>query len=82
MIPQEIIRAKRDKKKLSSEEIKIFVDGITSGEFSDSQIAAMSMAILLNGMDKEETVELTRCMTNSGEILTWKDLSNPALVCD
>ncbi len=82
MIPQEIIRAKRDKKKLSSDEIKIFVDGITSGEFSDSQIAAMSMAIFLNGMDKEETVELTRCMTHSGEILTWKNLSNPELVCD
>jgi thymidine phosphorylase len=82
MIPQEIIRAKRDKKKLSNEEIKIFVDGITSGEFSDSQIAAMSMAILVNGMDKEETAELTRCMTHSGEILTWKNLSNPELVCD
>ena len=41
MIPQEIIRAKRDKNKLSSEEIKIFVDGIISGEFSDSQIAAL-----------------------------------------
>ena len=80
MIPQEIIRAKRDKNKLSSEEIKIFVDGITSGEFSDSQIAAMSMAILLNGMDKEETVELTRCMTNSGEILTLKHISNPEIV--
>ena len=82
MIPQEIIRSKRDKNKLSNEEIKIFVDGIISGEFSDSQIAAMSMAILLNGMDKEETAELTRCMTHSGEILTWKDLSNPELVCD
>ena len=82
MIPQEIIRSKRDKNKLSNEEIKIFVDGIISGEFSDSQIAAMSMAILLNGMDKDETVELTRCMTQSGEILTWKDLDNPELVCD
>ena len=52
MIPQEIIRAKRNKNKLSSEEIKIFVDGSVSCEFSDSQIAAMSMAIFLNGMDK------------------------------
>ena len=82
MIPQEIIRAKRNKNKLSSEEIKIFVDGIVSCEFSDSQIAAMSMAIFLNGMDKEETVQLTQCMTHSGEILTWKDLASPELVCD
>ena len=82
MIPQEIIRKKRNQQNLSEEEVKIFVRGLTDGSFSDPQIAAMSMAILLNGMDKEETVELTRCMTHSGEILTWKDLSNPELVCD
>jgi len=82
MIPQEIIRSKRNNKKLSSEEIKLFVEGIVSGDFSDSQIASMSMAIFLNGMDAEETVKLTRCMTNSGEILSWKNLPNPHLVCD
>ena len=52
MIPQEIIRAKRDNKKLSNQEIKIFIESITSGKISDSQIASMSMAIFLNGMDE------------------------------
>ena len=44
MIPQEIIRKKRDNKTLTEGEIKSFVSGLTNGSFSDSQIAAMSMA--------------------------------------
>ncbi len=82
MIPQEIIASKRNKKKLSNKEIQFFVDGIINGKFSDPQIASMSMAIFLNGMTKEETIELTRCMTNSGEMLSWENLSDSSLVCD
>ena len=59
MIPQEIIRKKRDNKDLSKEDINFFVDGLTNGSFSDAQIAAMSMAIFSNGMTPEETVCLT-----------------------
>ena len=55
MIPQEIIRKKRDNKDLSKEDINFFVDGLTNGSFSDAQIAAMSMAIFANGMTPEET---------------------------
>ena len=59
MIPQEIIRKKRDGNSLTEEEIKIFVNGLTDKSFSDEQIAAMSMAIFFNGMTAEETVWLT-----------------------
>ena len=82
MIPQEIIRSKRNKKKLSKKEINIFIEGIVSGHFSDAQIASLSMAIFLNGMDRDETIELTNSMTNSGEILSWENLPDPSLVCD
>ena len=82
MIPQEIIRKKRDNQSLSIEEIQSFVNGLTDGTFSDQQIAAMSMAILLNGMSKEETVALTKAMTKSGEVLEWQDILNSDLVCD
>ena len=41
MIPQEIIRKKRDNQDLSKEDINFFVDGLTNGSFSDAQIAAM-----------------------------------------
>ena len=82
MIPQEIIRKKRNSQFLSSKEIQFFVDGLTDGSFSDQQIAAMSMAILLNGMSEEEIVTLTNAMTHSGDVLEWKDIIDSDLVCD
>ena len=82
MIPQEIIRKKRDNKDLSKEDINFFVDGLTNGSFSDAQIAAMSMAIFANGMTPEETVCLTEAMTNSGDTLNWSEIVDSELVCD
>ena len=82
MIPQEIIRKKRDNKTLTEDEIKSFVLGLTDGSFSDSQIASMSMAILINDMTKEETMWLTDAMTDSGDKLNWQDLVDSELVCD
>ena len=82
MIPQEIIRKKRDNKDLSKEDINFFVDGLTNGSFSDAQIAAMSMAIFSNGMTSEETVCLTEAMTNSGDTLNWSEIVDSELVCD
>ena len=82
MIPQEIIRKKRDNNTLTEDEIKSFVAGLTNGLFSDSQIASMSMAILLNGMSKDETVCLTKAMTDSGDKLHWQDMVDSDLVSD
>ena len=82
MIPQEIIRKKRDNQDLSKEDINFFVDGLTNGSFSDAQIAAMSMAIFANGMTPEETVCLTEAMTNSGDTLNWSEIVDSELVCD
>tara|TARA_B100000953_G_scaffold64327_1_gene51457 strand:+ start:1 stop:1314 length:1314 start_codon:yes stop_codon:yes gene_type:complete len=82
MIPQEIIRKKRDNKTLIEDEIKSFVLGLTDGSFSDSQIASMSMAILINDMSKEETIWLTNAMTNSGDKLNWQGIVDSELVCD
>ena len=82
MIPQEIIRKKRDKKNLSTKEISLFVNGLTDGSFSDPQIAAMSMAIFSNGMSREETVDLTEAMTTSGDTINWTDIVDADLVCD
>ena len=82
MIPQEIIRKKRDKLSLSEEEIKLFVSGLTDNSFSDAQIAAMSMAIFQNGMTAEETVWMTHAMKNSGDTLEWRGIVDCDLVCD
>ena len=42
----------------------------------------MSMAILLNGMNAEETVFMTDAMTKSGDTLDWSKIVNSNLVCD
>lgn len=65
----DLIVKKRDKQKLSEEEIKFMIDGYTCGNIPDYQMSAMLMAILLNGMDEEETLNLTMAMMNSGETL-------------
>jgi pyrimidine-nucleoside phosphorylase len=54
---------------LSREEIQFFVGGFTRGEIPDYQVAAWSMAVLLNGMSETETTDLTLAMAHSGEVL-------------
>ena len=82
MIPQEIIRKKRDKFSLSKDEVNLFDRGLTDNSFSDPQIAAMSMAIFQNGMTAEETIWMTHAMKNSGDTLEWHDIVDSNLVCD
>ncbi len=78
MLPQEIIRSKRDGAALSAEEIEQFVAGITSGAVAESQAAAFAMAVYFRGMDVDECVALTRAMTRSGTQLRWS-LDGPVL---
>ena len=70
-LPQELIRLKRDGAALSAEQVKAFVNGLVDGQFADAQAGAMAMAILLRGMNRAETVALTRAMTHSGRVLDW-----------
>jgi thymidine phosphorylase len=77
MLPQEIVRRKRDRGTLSAEEIAAFVAGLTSGSFSEGQVAALAMAVVLNGMSREETVALTLAMRDSGSVLDWSHLPGP-----
>jgi thymidine phosphorylase len=79
MLPQEIIRKKRDKQSLSRDDIYSFVQGITNGTIADCQTAALTMAILLNGMDKEEISNLTLSMRDSGDVLSWSELNGPVV---
>ena len=76
---QEVIAKKRDKQKLNKEEIEFFIKEYTNGSIADYQAAALIMAIYINGMDMEETVNLTLAMANSGDIL---DLSELGTVVD
>ena len=78
-LPQEIIRKKRDGDALSPGEIAEFIEGLTSDRISEGQAAALAMAVFFRGMAREETVALTRAMTDSGTRLTWRDLDGPVL---
>lgn len=82
-LPQEIIRGKRGGKKLSFEEIRWFVEGISNNSISEGQIRSFTMAVFLNGMDMEETTELTLAMRDSGRVVDWqREGIDPALVID
>jgi thymidine phosphorylase len=73
MLPQEIIRKKRDGFALSESEIAEFIQGVTAGTVSESQISAFTMAVFFRGMEFPERVALTRAMTHSGTVLDWGD---------
>lgn len=62
----DIITRKRDAKVLSQGEIDWFVRGIVDGRIPDHQTSALLMAMFLNGMDIDETLALTKSMTESG----------------
>lgn len=65
----DIIIKKRDRLRLTADEIDYFIQGYTHGDIPDYQASALAMAILLNGMDLQETTDLIRSMAHSGEML-------------
>lgn len=79
MLPQEIIRRKRDGQKLTREEISFFAKGIGDQSISEGQIAAFAMAVFFQGMTLDERVALTEGMRDSGEILAWEGLDGPVI---
>jgi thymidine phosphorylase len=78
VLPQEVIRCKRDGSALSTEDVKDFIAGLTSGVVSEGQVAAFAMAVFFKGMTREEAVGLTLAMRDSGTVLTW-DLPGPVV---
>ena len=75
----DIIRAKRDHHELTTDQINWTIDAYTRGAIADEQMAALAMAILLNGMNSREIVEWTTAMINSGERMDFSDLSQPTV---
>lgn len=63
-----IIAKKRDGLSLTPEDIAYFVRGAVAGRIADYQITALLMAIRIQGLDREETLALTREMTHSGAV--------------
>lgn len=74
-----ILDRKRQSEALSRPQIDEFVRGVTSGEVTDAQLGAFTMAVRYNGMDTEEQTWLTLAMRDSGTVLDWPGLDGPVL---
>ncbi len=77
LLPQEIIRRKRDGAELGDAEIEGFVRGLVDGSVGDGQAAAFAMAVFFNGMRERERVALTRAMARSGDTVDWSGVRLP-----
>ena len=73
----QLIVQKREKGELSTEAINWLVENYTNGVVADYQMSAMTMAILLNGMNRREIKDLTMAMIASGERLDYSALGVP-----
>jgi thymidine phosphorylase len=62
----DVILAKRDRRRLTDEQIDWVVAAYTRGEVAEEQMSALAMAILLNGMDRTEISRWTDAMIASG----------------
>jgi thymidine phosphorylase len=79
---QDLIAKKRAGKALTGEQIEWLVQGITDNSVSDSQIAAMTMAVCIRGMEHAEMRDLTQAMLDSGRVLDWSGLQLSGPVVD
>ena len=73
----DVIRTKRDGGRLSDEQIDWVIDAYTRGVVADYQMAALNMAVLLNGMDRAEIARWTAAMIASGERMDFSGLRWP-----
>ena len=65
----DLIYRKRDGGSLSRNQIDLLVQSLTAGSIPDAQLAAMLMAMFLQGLSFDETVDLTMAMVRSGAIV-------------
>ncbi|QIZ97924.1 thymidine phosphorylase [Leifsonia sp. PS1209] len=73
----DLIHTKRDSGELSTPQIDWLIDAYTRGYVGDEQMAAMTMAIFLNGMTRREIKDLTMAMIASGERMSFEGLGKP-----
>jgi thymidine phosphorylase len=71
----DLIRTKRDRGALTTEQISWMIDAYTRGYVADEQMAAMTMAIFLNGMSRDEVRDMTLAMVATGTRLDFSGLS-------
>jgi thymidine phosphorylase len=73
----DVIATKRHHERLSDEQIDWVVDAYTRDVVAPEQMSALAMAILLNGMDREEIARWTHAMIVTGDRMDFSGLSRP-----
>jgi pyrimidine-nucleoside phosphorylase len=73
----DVIIKKRDGGALDPDEIRFFVQSVTTGSLPDYQASALLMAILLRGMSADETSSLADAMVHSGIRVDLSDIPGP-----
>lgn len=79
MLPQELIRKKRDGGELTAEEVAFFVKGLADGSITEGQVSALAMAVFFKGLTLDERVALTLAMRDSGDVMDWSGVDAPVL---
>lgn len=79
LLPQELIRKKRDGVALEPSELRAFITGVTDGSIPDYQVAAMLMAIVFRGMTDEELAVWADAMVLSGDVLDLSSVERPKI---
>lgn len=75
----DVIRAKRDRRELTDDEIAWMIGAYTAGEVAEEQMAALAMAIFLNGMSSAELATWTAAMISSGQRTDLSELPLPTV---
>lgn len=71
----DVILKKRNGQRLTPEEIYFMVEGYVREEIADYQMAAFCMAVFFQGLDLEETADLTLAMVGSGDQMDLSAIS-------
>jgi thymidine phosphorylase len=75
----DVIRAKRDGRRLTNDQIEYFIRSYTDGSVADYQAAALLMAIVWRGMVPDELAKWTAEMLASGVRMDLSSLSVPTV---
>ncbi|QEW02421.1 thymidine phosphorylase [Microbacterium lushaniae] len=75
----DVIRAKRDGAAVPEPALRWMIDAYTRGYVTDPQMSAFTMAVLLNGMDRDEIRVMTEAMIASGERMDFSSLGKPTV---
>lgn len=78
-LPQEFIAEVRDTGHADPQAIRQFINGIATGETTNAQIGAFTMAVFFKDLDIASRVALTEAMRDSGDVLDWADLDGPVV---